>query len=164
MNETEIIDEHEDPFDLERFISAQADVYTTALAELRSGQKHTHWMWYIFPQIAGLGFSATSQHFAIQNLKEAQSYIAHPVLGPRLRECAETVLYIEGRNVSQIFGSPDDIKFKSSMTLFAYAAGDNALFIRLLKKYFNGEQDAETMHKLEQDTGKSESISYGYID
>ena len=115
-------------------------------------------MWYIFPQIAGLGFSATSRHFAIQNLEEAQSYIAHPVLGPRLRECAETVLYIEGRNVSQIFGSPDDIKFKSSMTLFAYATGDNALFSRLLKKYFDGEQDAETRRKLEQDTGKSKSI------
>ena len=158
MNETEIIDEHEDPFDLERFVRAQADVYATALAELRSGQKRTHWMWYIFPQIAGLGFSATSLHFAIQNLEEARSYLAHPVLGPRLRECAETVLYVEGRNVSQIFGSPDDIKFKSSMTLFAYAAEGDALFSRLLKKYFNGEQDAETMRKLEQDTGEPESI------
>lgn len=132
-------------FDLARFISAQEGVYERALAELKSGQKRTHWMWYIFPQIAGLGFSSISQQYAIQNLEEARQYINHPVLGKRLLECAEAVLAIKGRSVSEIFGYPDDLKLRSCMTLFACVLDSNPVFVRVLEKYFRGNRDNKTL-------------------
>lgn len=140
-----------DSFDLTRFASAQESVYATVLAELKSGRKRTHWMWYIFPQVDGLGFSSTSKFYAIKSLEEARQYLAHPVLGARLRECAAAVLAVDGRSVSEIFGHPDDLKLKSSMTLFARAAGEpDSVFARILDKYFHGEQDARTLELLEK--------------
>lgn len=140
-----------DPHDLHRFITAQEPVYPTVLAELKSGQKRTHWMWFIFPQVAGLGFSPTSQYYAIHSLEEARQYLAHPLLGARLRECAEAVLAAEGRSASQIFGYPDDLKLKSSMTLFARAADDpHSVFVRVLDKYFHGKQDTKTLDILKR--------------
>ena len=123
------------PFDLDRFVAAQEGIYTGALAELRAGRKTGHWMWYVFPQLAGLGRSALSLHYAIGSLDEARAYLAHPLLGPRLIECTRTVLAIEGRSLHAIFGSPDDMKFRSSMTLFSLAAdeGDN-VFRRALDR------------------------------
>ena len=140
----------EDAFDLARFTAAQEGVYAGALAELWGGRKQSHWMWFIFPQIAGLGFSQMSQRYAIRSLEEAQAYLIHPILSARLRECAEAVLAVEGRSVSQIFGSPDDVKLRSSMTLFARAAGPDSVFAQVLAKYFGGEQDAETLRRLAQ--------------
>jgi uncharacterized protein (DUF1810 family) len=143
----------DDMFDLGRFTSAQERVYGTVLAELRSGWKRSHWMWYIFPQIAGLGHSSTSQHYAIKSIQEARAYLNHPVLGARLVECAEAVLAVQGRSVSQIFGYPDDMKLKSSMTLFAAVTEDpHSVFVRVLEKYFHGEQDATTLHLLKGST------------
>src|SRR5271165_7208327 len=107
-----------DPFNLQRFVEAQAPVYHEVCRELRAGRKESHWMWYVFPQIAGLGQSPTSVRFAISSLGEARAYLAHPVLGPRLRECAEFVLEVEGGTAREIFGSIDEVKFRSSMTLF----------------------------------------------
>jgi len=154
MKEIATPDDREDPFDLVRFTSAQETVYAAALSELKHGQKRTHWMWFIFPQIAGLGLSTTSQQYAIHSLDEAQCYLSHPVLGTRLRECAEAVLAIEGHSAFEIFGFPDDLKLKSSMTLFAQVAGKNSVFTQLLKNYFNGERDMETMRKLEPQTNQ----------
>jgi uncharacterized protein (DUF1810 family) len=143
----------DDMFDLGRFTSAQERVYGTVLAELRSGWKRSHWMWYIFPQIAGLGHSSTSQHYAIKSIQEARAYLNHPVLGARLVECAEAVLAVQGRSVSQIFGYPDDMKLKSSMTLFAAVTEDpHSVFFRVLEKYFHGEQDATTLQLLKGST------------
>lgn len=140
----------EDPFHLSRFKSAQERVYVTALAELKSGQKRSHWMWYIFPQIEGLGRSSTAQHYAIKSIEEARQYLADPLLGARLLECAEVLLSLEGRSVSAIFGYPDDLKLKSSMTLFASVADDpHSVFIRVLEKYFHGEPDERTLQLLE---------------
>ena len=139
-----------DTFDLNRFTSAQQNIYDSALAELRSGQKRTHWMWYIFPQIDGLGHSTTSKHYAIKSLEEARQYLNHPVLGKRLLECAEAVYAVEGRSVSEIFGYPDNLKLKSSMTLFASVAAPGSVFARVLDKYFNGERDALTLQLLEK--------------
>ncbi|MGZ8171764.1 MULTISPECIES: DUF1810 domain-containing protein [Methylobacter] len=136
--------------DLSRFINAQESVYDSALAELRNGRKRTHWMWYIFPQIDGLGHSATSKHYAIKSIEEARQYLNHPVLGQRLLECAEAVFAIEGRSISEIFGYPDNLKLKSSMTLFAYVAASCSTFARIIDKYFNGEQDALTLQLLEK--------------
>ena len=136
------------PFNSARFTAAQEVVYGNVLFELRSGRKRTHWMWFIFPQIAGLGYSATSKHFAIRGREEARRYLSHPVLGARLRECAEAILAIEERSASEIFGSPDDVKLQSSMTLFAQVAEPASVFGRVLEKYFAGEQDAETLHRL----------------
>ncbi len=144
-----IINRH-DPFNLDRFVSAQNTVYSSVLAELRSGQKRTHWMWYIFPQIDGLGYSATSKRYAIKSREEARHYLNHPVLGRRLLECAETVLNIEGRSASEIFGSPDDMKLKSSMTLFAAVASPNSVFGQVLDKYFHGKRDSRTLDLLAQ--------------
>ena len=135
----------DDPFDLSRFTRAQQEVYDRVLAELRSGHKRTHWMWFIFPQIDGLGYSATSKCYAIKSIGEAQQYMNHPVLGTRLLECAETVFAIEGQPVSHIFSYPDDLKLKSSMTLFGYVAGPDCVFSRVLDRYFDGEQDARTL-------------------
>lgn len=142
----------DDPFDLSRFTSAQEGIYDSVLAELRSGHKRTHWMWYIFPQIDGLGHSTTSKHYAIKSISEARQYLNHPVLGTRLLKCAEAVLTIDGRSVSEIFGYPDDLKFKSSMTLFAHVADPRSVFVRILDKYFDGKQDIKTLRLLEKFT------------
>jgi uncharacterized protein (DUF1810 family) len=138
----------DDPYDLTRFTTAQEDIYNSALAELMRGQKRTHWMWFIFPQIYGLGYSATSKHYAIKSIEEARQYLNHPVLGTRLLECTEAVLAVEGRSASEIFGYPDDLKLKSSMTLFASVAGPSSVFVRVLEKYYDGEQDAKTLQLL----------------
>jgi uncharacterized protein (DUF1810 family) len=143
----------DNPFDLDRFTAAQEGVYDTVIAELKSGRKRTHWIWFIFPQIDGLGYSATSKHFAIRSSEEARHYLDHPVLGKRLLECSEAVLAVEGRTVSEIFGYPDDLKLKSSMTLFAHVADSGSVFARVLDKYFHGEQDARTIDLLERLNG-----------
>ncbi len=134
-----------DPYDFNRFISAQEEVYDRALAELRDGLKRSHWMWFIFPQIDGLGFSPTTRFYAIKSPKEARQYLAHPVLGARLMECAEAILALQGRTTSDIFGYPDDTKLQSSMTLFALAAGQGSVFERVLDKYYQGKQDGRTL-------------------
>jgi len=138
-----------DPFDLERFVEAQHGVYAQACAELRRGRKTGHWIWFIFPQMAGLGTSAMSERYGIGSLAEAKAYLAHPVLGPRLREISGIVLAIEGRTVDEIFGWPDDMKLRSSMTLFAAASGDERVFVDVLEKYFGGERDGKTLELLE---------------
>ena len=150
MEKTDDTRRRDDPFNLGRFTSAQERVYETVLAELRSGQKRTHWMWFIFPQIEGLGYSATSMHYAIKSEAEARQYLKHPVLGQRLLECAATVLNVEGRSASEIFGYPDDLKLKSSMTLFAYVTDPQSVFARVLDKYYQGKRDAMTVSLLEQ--------------
>ncbi|BBY89063.1 DUF1810 domain-containing protein [Mycolicibacterium tokaiense] len=134
-----------DPFALQRFLDAQEPVYATVLAELRAGRKHTHWMWFVFPQLASLGRSATAQHFGISGLDEARAYLAHPVLGPRLRECARIVAGIEGRSAQQVFGFPDDLKLRSCMTLFALSTEDAADFTAVLDRFYGGEQDPATV-------------------
>jgi len=139
-----------DPYDLNRFISAQEGVYDRALAELRGGLKRSHWMWYIFPQIDGLGHSPTATFYAIKSAEEARQYLEHPVLGPRLLACAEAVLFVEGLSASQIFGFPDDMKLRSSMTLFASVAGPDSVFVRVLGKYFQGEHDQKTLELLKR--------------
>ena len=133
---------------LERFVRAQEGVYPRALAELKAGKKQSHWMWFIFPQVAGLGHSAMAQMYAIASLDEARAYLAHPVLGPRLRECCEAVLAVEGKSAHDIFGSPDDLKFRSSLTLFAQAMPDEPLFQDLLMKFFGGKPDLATLELL----------------
>jgi uncharacterized protein (DUF1810 family) len=135
----------DDPFDLARFTTAQEGVYDGALAEIRAGDKRSHWMWFIFPQIDGLGSSSTAKHYAIKSAEEARQYLSHPVLGPRLRECAEAVLAVEGRTASEIFSSPDDLKLKSSMTLFEVVAEEDAVFGRVLDKYYHGQPDSRTL-------------------
>ena len=130
---------------LARFVDAQDGVYEQALAEIRAGHKQSHWMWFIFPQIAGLGFSETSRHFAIRSRAEAEAYLAHPVLGPRLRECAQTVLDVEGRSAAQIFGEVDAMKLRSSATLFAAVSHDDSLFHRVLARYFAAQSDERTL-------------------
>jgi len=133
---------------LDRYIKAQAPVYARALAELKAGHKQSHWMWYVFPQIAGLGNSAMSHAYAIQSLQEAREYLAHPVLGARLRECCRTVMDLDGTTAHEIFRSPDDLKFRSCLTLFAHAAPDESLFDDLLVKYFGGKEDPATLEIL----------------
>jgi uncharacterized protein (DUF1810 family) len=137
-----------DSFDLQRFVDAQAPVYETVLSELRAGVKRSHWIWFIFPQLAGLGRSPTAARFAISSLAEAAAYLNHDVLGPRLRECARLVIAIDGLSVNEIFGSPDDLKLRSSMTLFAHATADNADFVELLNKFYGGRQDPATLSLL----------------
>lgn len=137
-----------DPFDLDRFVRAQATDYDRALSELRDGKKRSHWMWYVFPQIEGLGHSPMSIRYSIKSAAEARAYLDHPVLGPRLRECAAVVRDIAGRSALEIFGSPDDMKLRSCATLFAIVS-DNGIFEQLLKKYFNGQNDKETVRRLE---------------
>jgi uncharacterized protein (DUF1810 family) len=134
-----------DPYDLRRFVDAQADAFERALAELQRGQKRTHWMWYIFPQFDGLGFSSTSKRYSIKSIAEAKAYLCHPVLGPRLMECTEAVVRIEGRSACEIFGSPDDVKLRSCATLFACVSPVGSVFDRLLGKYFHGERDGKTL-------------------
>jgi uncharacterized protein (DUF1810 family) len=135
----------EDRFHLQRFIDAQQPVYAAVLSELRAGRKRSHWMWFIFPQLAGLGHSVTSRTFAVSSFSEAVAYLAHPTLGPRLRECAALVAGIEGRSIAEIFGYPDDLKFHSSMTLFAQAAPQEPVFATCLQKYFGGRPDPQTL-------------------
>ena len=131
-------------YDLNRFITAQERSYDAALSEIRSGRKRTHWMWYIFPQIEGLGRSSTAQYYAISDLQEAKEYYAHPVLGPHLVEISEALLSLDGDNATTVMGYPDDLKLKSSMTLFAIASG-NPVFTKVLDKYFDGRQDRWTV-------------------
>lgn len=133
---------------LDRFVSAQDGVYDRALAELRAGRKHGHWMWFVFPQIAGLGMSTTSQHYAIASLDEARSYLAHPVLGPRLRECAAVVAASDAPSAEELFGGIDAVKLRSSMTLFHRADPDDPTFPAVLDKYFNGDPDPATDQRL----------------
>jgi len=137
-----------DAFQLERFVEAQSSVYTAVLKELRRGEKRSHWMWFIFPQIRGLGRSPMAEKFAIASLEEGRAYLAHEVLGARLRECTGFVNAVEGRTASEIFGYPDDLKFHSSMTLFARAAEGESIFRQALEKYFGGEMDGATMEKI----------------
>src|SRR5215467_1997985 len=137
-----------DPYDLNRFVDAQDADYDEAITEIRNGRKRSHWMWYVFPQIAGLGFSPTSQHFAIRSLAEAKAYLAHPILGPRLQECADALLVLQGRSAHDIFGSPDDLKLRSSATLFAQAAPAGSVFHRVIEKYFDGGPDERTLAAL----------------
>ena len=134
-----------DPFDLSRFISAQEGIYDRALAELRDGLKRSHWMWYIFPQVEGLGHSPTTRRYSIKSLEEARHYLAHPVLGQRLKESAEAVLAIQGRSAADIFGHPDDWKLQSSMTLFELVSGPESVFGRILDKYYQGKRDTRTL-------------------
>lgn len=135
-------------YNLQRFVDAQQLVYETVRGELRKGNKRSHWMWFIFPQIKGLGNSGMAQKFAISSLVEAIAYLEHPVLGPRLRECSRLVAAMEGRSIDDIFGYPDHMKFRSSMTLFSVAAADNQVFNECLRKYFGGEPDPSTLSQL----------------
>ncbi|MGC1870417.1 MAG: DUF1810 domain-containing protein [Acidobacteriaceae bacterium] len=138
----------DDRYNLQRFIEAQEPVYAQVRAELSRGQKTGHWMWFIFPQVRGLGSSETAQYFAIANREEATAYAAHPVLGLRLRECTRLVRQIEDKTMEQIFGYPDNLKFHSSMTLFARTADDNQVFLDALKKYFSGMLDPQTLARM----------------
>jgi len=138
-----------DSYDLERFVDAQAPVIDDVKAELRAGRKRTHWMWFVFPQLAGLGRSRMSQRYALTSRGEAEAYLAHETLGPRLRECTALVNDIEGRSANDIFGSPDDLKFRSSMTLFAAVADDPTPFETALETYYDGDPDPKTIELLE---------------
>jgi uncharacterized protein (DUF1810 family) len=138
----------QDPFNLDRFVAAQAAVFPQVLAELRAGEKRSHWIWFIFPQMKGLGHSTHSFHYGIGSHEEAAAYWRHPVLGPRLEQCTRLVNAVEKRPIYRILGSPDDLKFRSSMTLFAHAAPENPVFQEALRKYFNGEPDALTLEML----------------
>ena len=137
-----------DPFDLQRFVDAQARVYSSVLDELRAGRKRSHWIWFIFPQVAGLGSSPTAARYAISSLDEARAYLRHDGLGPRLHECTQLVNAVQGRSIGQIFGSPDDLKVRSSMTLYARATQDNSDFVELLTRYYDGEEDPLTLARL----------------
>ncbi len=138
-----------DPFHLQRFLDAQASTYTQAQSELAAGQKRSHWMWFIFPQIQGLGSSSMAQRYAISGLAEARAYLAHTTLGPRLQQCTALVNATENRSLEQIFGYPDDLKFHSSMTLFAQAAEPaNTVFTTALTRFFSGKPDAATLSRL----------------
>lgn len=138
----------DDPHNLQRFVDAQSPVYEHVCSELREGRKTSHWMWFIFPQIKGLGHSQLASRFAISSLEEAEAYLKHPILGSRLRECARLVNLVEGRSIDEIFGYPDDLKFRSSMTLFARATPDNQVFSEALRKYFGAEPDRSTLERL----------------
>ena len=137
-----------DPHDLERFVAAQEGVYEPALAQLRAGRKTGHWMWFVFPQIRGLGMSAMSQRYAIASLKQARAYLAHPVLGPRLAECARVLTELGGHDAEAIFGGVDALKLRSSMTLFARASEDDSIYYAVLDQYFEGSPDPQTEARL----------------
>jgi uncharacterized protein (DUF1810 family) len=139
----------DDRYDLARFLRAQDPVYPQVLAELREGRKRSHWIWFIFPQIAGLAFSATAQRYAIASLAEARAYLGHPVLGERLRECSGLVLAVGDRSIHDILGAPDDLKFRSSMTLFQRAAPEEPIFQQCLQRYFAGQADPHTLSRLQ---------------
>lgn len=135
----------EDKYNLKRFLTAQEDVYSNALSELRLGRKRSHWMWFIFPQIEGLGHSSTAKYYSIKSLGEAEEYLEHSILGNRLIECTQALLQIEGRSASEIFGYPDDMKLKSSMTLFGQVFKEISVFSLVLEKYFEGKRDKMTL-------------------
>jgi uncharacterized protein (DUF1810 family) len=138
----------DDPYDLRRFVTAQDAVIDRVRAELRRGRKASHWMWFVFPQVAGLGSSSTARHYAVSGLDEARAYLAHPVLGPRLVECAGLAAAVEGGSATDVFGYPDDLKLRSSMTLFSRAAPDEAAFTAVLDRFFGGEPDSRTLELL----------------
>lgn len=142
----------DDPFDLERFVSAQERDFARALAELGAGRKQSHWMWYVFPQLRDLGFSSLSQRYGIANLAEARAYLSHPVLGPRLRESVAAVLAIEDASAHAIFGTPDDLKLRSCATLFACVSPPDSVFQQVLARFFAGEPDAATLRLLQPRT------------
>jgi uncharacterized protein (DUF1810 family) len=143
-----------DRYNLKRFVDAQASVYAQVTAELRSGRKRSHWIWFIFPQIEGLGHSETARHYAIASREEAVAYLAHPLLGARLCECVRLLMAFEGRPIGEILGYPDDLKFRSCLTLFAHAAEDGQLFRDALEKYFGGEEDSLTVARLAAPGGR----------
>lgn len=134
--------------DLTKFLDAQQSSFATALAELTAGQKRSHWMWFVFPQLLGLGHSAMAQRYAIRSVAEAQAYLAHPVLGARLKECAERLLNVDGRSAVEIFGTPDDLKLRSSMTLFNAMSEPDSVFQQVLERYFDGVPDGKTLDTL----------------
>ncbi|MGA8210845.1 MAG: DUF1810 domain-containing protein [Nocardioidaceae bacterium] len=138
----------EDSYDLERFLSAQADTYDPALEELRRGRKQSHWMWYVFPQVAGLGHSPTSRHYALSGTTEARAYLDHPVLGARLLECARALTALTESDPVRVLGPTDAAKLRSSMTLFAHVAPEQPLFTQVLDHYFGGEPDPATLERL----------------
>jgi uncharacterized protein (DUF1810 family) len=137
-----------DPYDLQRFVNAQNPVFEQVCSELRRGCKEGHWMWFVFPQLEGLGHSWMASKFGITSRDEAEAYLRHSILGPRLRECTRLVNLVEGRSIEQIFGYPDNLKFRSSMTLFAYVASDEETFVNALEKYFGGQSDRLTLERL----------------
>lgn len=137
-----------DPYNLERFVIAQSSIFDQVLSELRAGYKESHWMWFIFPQIKGLGRSPISVEYAISSKDEARAYLQHPILGVRLKECTRLILLVKGRSAIEIFGEPDDMKFRSSMTLFAQVSGDDDICERALQKYFDGIPDSLTLDRL----------------
>jgi len=137
-----------DPFDLQRFVNAQNPMYEEVCAELRDGHKQGHWMWFIFPQLRGLGHSQMATAFGIASRDEAEAYLNHPVLGTRLRECTQLVNLVEDRSISQILGYPDDLKFRSSMTLFGAVASGDQIFNQVLERYFGGERDPLTLKRI----------------
>ena len=139
-----------DPFDLTRFVDAQAPMYGTVVDELRAGRKLSHWMWFVFPQLRGLGSSPIAARYGIASLDEARAYLDHDLLGPRLHECARLVNQVQGRSIGEIFGSPDDLKLCSSMTLFACATEQNEDFLALLTRYYRGEHDPVTLAQLKR--------------
>jgi uncharacterized protein (DUF1810 family) len=137
-----------DPYDLQRFVDAQSGVYEQVCRELEEGRKQSHWMWFIFPQLRGLGHSAMANRYAISSRDEAEAYLAHPLLGTRLRQCTSLVMALEGRSIEQIFDEPDNLKFHSSMTLFSRVDSESELFTNALKKYFAGKPDQLTLDRL----------------
>ena len=143
----------QDPYDPDRFVRAQESDFERALAEIKAGEKRTHWMWCVFPQIDGLAFSSTSRYYAIKSVEEARAYLGHPVLGPRLLVCAEAVVGVEGRSVTEIFGFPDNLKLRSCATLFACVMAPGSVFDRLLVKYYRGVRDWKTLRLLGIDPG-----------
>jgi uncharacterized protein (DUF1810 family) len=149
-----------DPHDLNRFIEAQQGIYEQALAEIRDGSKESHWMWFIFPQFAGLGLSATSQRYAIKSLDEARAYLAHPLLGSRLIEVAEAAVAVPGRSAEDIFGWPDYLKLRSCATLFASITPGGSVFHRLLDRFFNGERDPKTAQLLNLPSSSSQKSDW----
>jgi uncharacterized protein (DUF1810 family) len=140
--------EMRDPYNLQRFVDAQNGIFEQVRSELREGRKRSHWMWFIFPQVRGLGHSHVAEIFAIASKGEAQAYLDHSVLAQRLRECTQLVNQVQGRTLEEIFGYPDNLKFRSSMTLFAQVTADNQVFVEALRKYCNGELDPSTLERL----------------
>jgi uncharacterized protein (DUF1810 family) len=148
----------DDPYDLQRFVDAQQSVYAQVCDELRAGRKRSHWMWFVFPQIQGLGESAMSQRYAISTLAEAEAYLRHPILGDRLRECTRLVNLIEGRSIEEIFGYPDYLKFWSSMSLFERAVPDNKEFLEALRNYFDGKLDRQKLQQIQATSPPGSSV------
>jgi uncharacterized protein (DUF1810 family) len=148
MTDSTVAGGADDQLDLRRFVEAQKNDYERALGELKSGRKRSHWIWYIFPQIDGLGFSSMSKRYAIKSIAEADAFLKHPVLGPRLVACCEAILAVERRSALEILGSPDDMKLKSCATLFACVTPPGSVFERVLERYFQGERDGKTLRLL----------------